>query len=408
MGRRLVLAVVLLLAGARAVSAMEPTVVVLSWDGVRHDYPDRTALPALARMARDGVRAARLVPPFPSSTFPSHVTLATGARVDRHGIVANAFRDRERGTFVYSNDASWIRSEPLWCAAERQGVRSAVFFWVGSETPWNGVAATYRKAPFDAAIGEDEKVRQLLAWLDLPDAERPRLLMSWWHGADAPGHRDGPDAPSVTAAMAQQDAALGRLLAGIDARGLWDAVTLIVVSDHGMTTIDAAVDARAVLADAGIAAEVWNSEAVASVWLTDPSRRDAALRVLGRVDGVTTYPADGLPPDWHYDVPDRIGDVVAVVEPPRLFAAHGLWDRLVRRFSLWLGRHQGGHGYDPRRPDMQGIFFALGRGVHAGTQLGEVSALDVAPTVAALLGIAPPREAEGRALSAFGVPALER
>ena len=92
-------------AAGDAAVARQPTVVVLSWDGVRHDYPDRTTLPNLARIARDGARAERLVPPFPSSTFPSHVTLATGARVDRHGIVANAFRDRTRGPFVYLNDA---------------------------------------------------------------------------------------------------------------------------------------------------------------------------------------------------------------------------------------------------------------------------------------------------------------
>ena len=176
--RILPLIVALMLPLATHAVARQPTVVVLSWDGVRHDYPDRTTLPNLARIARDGARAERLVPPFPSSTFPSHVTLATGARVDRHGIVANAFRDRTRGPFVYLNDASWIRAEPLWAAAERQGVRSAVFFWVGSETPWNGVAATYRKAPFDTNVGEEEKVRQLLAWIDLPPAERPRLLMS--------------------------------------------------------------------------------------------------------------------------------------------------------------------------------------------------------------------------------------
>ena len=37
--------------------ATVPVVIVLSWDGVRHDYPDRAQLPALSRMAREGVRA---------------------------------------------------------------------------------------------------------------------------------------------------------------------------------------------------------------------------------------------------------------------------------------------------------------------------------------------------------------
>ena len=58
----------------------------------------------------------------------------------------------------------------------------------------------------------------------------------------------------------------------------------------------------------------------------------------------------------------------------------------------------GAHGYDPKLPDMGAIFFALGRGVPAGTKLGEVRAIDVAPTVAALLEIEPPQSSEGRPL----------
>ena len=81
---------------ARAAFAGEPTVIVLSLDGVRADYPDRGALPGFARMAREGLRAERLESVFPPITFPAHVSLATGAPVDRHGIVANAFVDRAK------------------------------------------------------------------------------------------------------------------------------------------------------------------------------------------------------------------------------------------------------------------------------------------------------------------------
>ena len=120
-----VLAFVLLLSGAAAAAPPEPPVViVLSWDGTRYDYPERAQTLALARMQRDGARADRLTPVFPSSTFPNHVSLATGTYVDRHGIIGNRFKDDAGRVFDYSNDASWIAAEPLWIAAERQGVRS--------------------------------------------------------------------------------------------------------------------------------------------------------------------------------------------------------------------------------------------------------------------------------------------
>jgi predicted AlkP superfamily pyrophosphatase or phosphodiesterase len=105
--------------------APAPTVILLSLDGVRYDYLDRDELPAFARIAREGLRADALEPVFPSSTFPNHVSLATCAPADRHGIVANTFQDRTRGGFDYSNDASWIEAEPLWVAAERQGERAS-------------------------------------------------------------------------------------------------------------------------------------------------------------------------------------------------------------------------------------------------------------------------------------------
>jgi predicted AlkP superfamily pyrophosphatase or phosphodiesterase len=72
------------------------TVIIVSLDGVRHDYLDRAPFPAFDRIAREGLRAARLVPVYPSNTFPGHVSLATGATPAVHGIVDNLFWDRAR------------------------------------------------------------------------------------------------------------------------------------------------------------------------------------------------------------------------------------------------------------------------------------------------------------------------
>ena len=123
-------------------SAERPVVIVLSWDGVRHDYLDRAEFPGLGRIEKNGLRAERLIPVFPSNTFPNHVALATGTYPDRHGIVDNVFRDGERGIHDYAADGSWIDAEPIWVTAERQLVRAAIFFWPGSETDWRGIGAS--------------------------------------------------------------------------------------------------------------------------------------------------------------------------------------------------------------------------------------------------------------------------
>lgn len=381
-------------------------VILLSLDGVRPDYLDRDELPALTRMAEEGMRAEALLPVFPSSTFPNHVSIATCAPADRHGIVANSFVDRSRGRFHYSNDASWIEAEPLWVTAERQGVRAATFFWVGSETPWHGVAASYREAPFDSGVSEAEKVDRILGWLDLPPAERPRLVMSWWHGADSEGHRHGPDAPETRAALRAQDRELGRLLAGLDARGAWPATTLLVVSDHGMTELGGSVDPLGVLGGLGIGARFVSGGPFGHLFLDDPARAAEAAAALDAVDGVQAWTRDAIPDALRYRHPTRSGDVFVLAEPPlRLGGGSRAGDLRVTLGRLF-GRTLGVHGYDAaHHPEMRAVFLALGRGVPAGAKQGPVRALDVAPTVTRLLGIEPPKSCEGRPIEGILAPA---
>jgi arylsulfatase A-like enzyme len=393
--------VLLLLALGRADA--KPVVILLSFDGVRHDYLERDGLPAFERIAREGARAEALVPIFPSTTFPNHVALATGTHADRHGIVGNKFLDATLGEFDYGNDARFLDAEPLWAAAERQGVAAATFFWVGSETDWRGVGARYRKTPFDPKVSEKEKVAQILAWLDLPEAERPGLIMAWWHGADHAGHDHGPDAKQTRAALRAQDRELGKLLAGIDARKAWADTTLLVVSDHGMTSYAKTLDVRAVLAEAGVRTRrVIHAVATAQIHLTKPAQAGRAVEVLRALPGVQAWPRDEIPERLRYRHP-RAGDVVALAEPPlALLPAN---DRGARFGGLrrLLGGALGAHGYDPgRHPEMHGIFVALGRGVPKGARLPRVRAIDVAPTVTRLLGIAPPASAEGTPIPALG------
>jgi predicted AlkP superfamily pyrophosphatase or phosphodiesterase len=398
---RLALGALLALALALPAAA-KPVVIVLSLDGVRHDYLVRKGLPNFARVAAGGARADALIPVFPSLTFPNHVSLATGARTDRHGIVANHFIDPELGEFDYGNDARFLDAEPIWAAAERQGVRAATFFWVGSETDWRGVGATYRMAPFDTKVQEREKVKQILAWLGLPESERPGLILCWWHGADHAGHRYGPDAPETAQALRAQDRELGRLLDGIEARGGWNEVTLVVVSDHGMSAPGEVVDARERLAAAGIRARVFQGGALAHVYLKRPADADRAVQTLAAVPGVEAWRRDAVPERLRYRSP-RNGDVVALAAPPLALldggrgGLRGWWQGVVG------GARGGVHGYDPEAsPEMRAIFLARGRGVPAGARLGVVRTIDVAPTVARLLGIAPPAQAEGEPIAVIG------
>ena len=117
---RLALALALVLAVSPAHSARgeeRPVVILLSWDGTRHDYPERVKTIALARMQREGARAARITPVFPSSTFPNHVSLATGTYVDRHGISRTSSRASRAVRIQQRSELD--QAEPLWIAASQ-------------------------------------------------------------------------------------------------------------------------------------------------------------------------------------------------------------------------------------------------------------------------------------------------
>jgi hypothetical protein len=122
-----------------------------------------------------------------------------------------------------------------------------------------------------------------------------------------------------------------------------------------------------------------------------------AERALSGVAGITVDRRDALPASLRLRHPTRTGDLVVRAEPPYTLAP-GNW---LARVGDLLGRRRGLHGYPPEHPDMAGIFLVLGRGVPPGARPDAVRTIDVAPTIAKLLGIDPPRNAEGRPIDAI-------
>lgn len=379
------------------------TVIVISVDGVRHDYPDMDSWPAITRIIEQGVRADRLIPVYPSDTLPTNVTIATGTYPDKHGIVGNSFYDHKRGLYAPEADENWLMAEPLWATAERQGVIAAVYFWIGSETPWRGNVATYRKHPINVKRKEKVKVNQILDWLDLPLKKRPRLIMSHWPGVDALAHMKGPNHPEVAKQIRRQDAQLERLMRGLDERKLWKQTTLIVVSDHGMTEVNKFIFVHKLLTKNGVQARVTGSAALQNIYLEDKADQGKAFALLQQEANSTgqmeVRKQSQMSPAWRLFYKDRTGDFIVTTSPPYSLIAPTPVQRaghaLMQKARGW---RLGMHGYDPMHPDMGGIFLAFGRGAPAGMKIKGAHQIDIAPTVAALLGIEPPLQAEGRVL----------
>jgi len=403
------LALLALLAFARSAAAAEPspaaaappTVILISLDGTR--LADVAERPLFRRLAERGAAADGLVPVFPSNTFPNHVTFVTGVEPDRHGIVNNAFRDPVRGVYRYDDDPTWLEAEPLWSLLARAGIPSASYHWVGSEGAWRDGLGPKHWERFDSRVPARRKMDRILEWLALADpAERPRFVTCWLRGADATGHRLGPATPESAQALDEQEAALAQLVAGLEARGLLASTTLLLVSDHGMARVARTLDLEEELGAAGVRANVIGGGGFATVQLgrgagqREPEQRRAAVRRAVEVAhklGLEAFAHGETPPDWPTANP-RFGDLVVVAPVgTAIVDGHGALAAPAAALGLDL---QGAHGHRPEAPEMAGIFFALGRGVGPGARPGRVRALDVAPTVLALLGQPQPAAMTGR------------
>ncbi|MFY9570838.1 MAG: ectonucleotide pyrophosphatase/phosphodiesterase, partial [Blastocatellia bacterium] len=134
---------------SRSIKDLRPTVILISIDGFRYDYLEKHEPPTLRSLARDGVQAKWMIPSFPSKTFPNHYTLVTGLYPQNHGIVENNVFDKSfNAMFTMSKreevqNGRWWLGEPIWVAAERQGQKTAPYFFPGSEAEIAGTRPTY-------------------------------------------------------------------------------------------------------------------------------------------------------------------------------------------------------------------------------------------------------------------------
>lgn len=375
------------------ISSAAPTVVMVSFDGMRHDMLDRAATPHFDRLARAGVRASGLIPGYPSKTFPNHYSLATGLYPARHGLVDNAFYDPvlaasfRLGDAEAVGDGRWYGGEPLWVTAEAQGVRTASFFWVGTEAEIGGVRPSRFKT-YDGSFPYEARVDSVLSWLSLPPDERPRLVMLYFSEPDNTGHGHGPDAAAVDSAVAHMDGLLGRLLDGLDGLSDGDEIHRVIVSDHGMIAVPTD---RVVFLDDAVALDgirVMNNTTQALLYFDGDTARIAGVqRALGeRLAHASAYRPGETPARWRYRDNDRIGDLVVAADPG--------WILRTRSGRPWGGG--GMHGWDPGHPDMHGIFLAAGPRIEPGSHVPAFENVHVYPFVARLLGIEPAAGIDGR------------
>ena len=365
----------------------KPYVILVSLDGFRYDYPRIYHSPNLDALGARGASAPEgMIPAYPSITFPNHYTIVTGLYPEHHGIVANVFYDPARKQ-VYSykdqqtvTDGTWYGGTPLWVLAEQQGMRSACFFWPGSEANIQGVLPSYYMK-YDAKFPNQNRVEQVLEWLQLPPERRPHFITLYFSDVDSAGHAHGPDSAEVGAAVREVDDEIGRLVEGVAKLNL--RVDVVVVADHGMAKVEGDWINLDHYFDTGLLEKGVES-------LMYPKSEAAAAKIYAALDGKSdkfkVYRNDAVPEGLHFDGNAREGDPVVVPSGPYLIRVNA--PPAAADAMHPSGPPVGMHGYDPAHmPEMKAIFFAAGPDIRRGEKVGPFENVNLYPMIAHILGL---------------------
>ena len=346
----------------------DPIVIMIGVDGLRADTLERMRAPNLQSLADTGVRA-NMIPAMPTKTFVNFYSLATGLHPKNHGFVSNYPYDRELGRqFDRQTDVSdpmWWGGEPIWITAEKQGVKAATYFWVGSEVEIDGVRPSFWK-PYQQNKDYAERVEEVLQWLALPEKQRPRLITLYFSAVDSAAHDFGVGSSQEREAVAKVDKHIGDLLLGLSKLGLKQRANIVIVADHGMVNLS---DQRVINLDPWLDLSAFivpdwssNSTSVHAPFLNlyaAPTLVDAAYNKLYKAHPKMRVLRRGnFPTDYHFDHPQREPDLMLLADTG--WSIYASRDKRQPLPMLKLGRSVATHGYDNQDPLMHATFIASG------------------------------------------------
>ncbi|MEJ7645823.1 MAG: ectonucleotide pyrophosphatase/phosphodiesterase [Chryseolinea sp.] len=369
-----------------------PYVILVSFDGFRHDYVDLFNAIHFKAFIKKGAQAS-LIPSFPSKTFPNHYTLVTGLYPGNHGLVDNSFYDPTRKVFYSMGNKARVRDpyfyggKPLWQLARAHKIKSASYFWVGTEVP--GDAPDY-VIPYNETIADSARVDQVLAWLALPSADRPHFITLYFSSPDTEGHDFGPESNETRQAVMHADSILARLMKGVEKVRL--PVNVLLVSDHGMRGLkqeeSSYIFLEEVMNTRDSSVRISNGGTQVHIYLKT-ERQDSLFALLrSKSLHFDVMTEDQFPARWHYQS-QRSGDIL-------LTAHDGYYFRDRSRKSYREANKKsstfGVHGYDPSIvAEMKGIFYASGPNILPGARIDSFENIHVYPFIARILGLTIPK-----------------
>lgn len=393
-------------------------VVVISIDG----FPafaledPKLPIPTLRMLAAQGAIARGMRTINPSVTWPNHTAMVTGVNASIHQVLFNGRLMKSTPTSAprvepWRDKAEMVHAPTVYDIAHKAGLTTAQVDWVAITNPgtinWEFAERPSVKGAIEQemiAAGEvteteiAEFFKSNAAWRDLLWARaasfitrkhKPNLGLYHFLNLDGTHHTYGPRTSAGITAMAYADTLVRQIVDATRAAGTYDRTTFIIVSDHGFRSVKKYIRGNVATKQAGIeGVTVIPEGGSALVYIHDPADRQKLTprlkELFSKTEGVariyepSEYGEIGFPTPQQSD---QAPDLALTPKPTYGFGGGSEGALINEPFQ------SGSHGFLSSDPDMNAIFIASGRGIKPGTKLDVINNVDVAPTIASLLGL---------------------
>jgi predicted AlkP superfamily pyrophosphatase or phosphodiesterase len=430
----LAVAILSLVVDPAVTQATDRHVVMILIDGLpAYLFGDSHAsLPVIRGLASEGVLAeGGMRTSDPTITWPNMTTLITGCHADRHGVLFNGGLER-RGPgelvqyFESRTQQELVRVPLLFDVLQQAGKTAAAINWpctrgstsIDDNFPDVPGALAYTTPRIKDEMArkrllerytEDNEVVQDEIWTDIACTiirdRMPRFLALHLNTVDSVHHRYGPKSLAGYAAAAFNDANVGRVLAALDGAKVRDQTAVFIVADHGFIAVPKAIRPNAVLRREGlltfregriVSGRVLTIPAggTAMVYLTDPATaaqdRKEVIRLFQGAEGIAAVVEPTHYAHYHLPQPrdnQAMGDLLLAAKQGYTFSLDATGDELIIANP---NPTAGTHGFLSTEAQMNAIFVAAGAGIKTGTRVATIDNINVAPTIARLLGVSLP------------------
>ncbi|HYG78327.1 MAG TPA: alkaline phosphatase family protein [Planctomycetota bacterium] len=399
--------------------------------------------PTLKKLAAEGAIAGGMKISNPAVTWPNHTTLVTGVQPLKHGVLFNGLLTRQ-GPGKPNKFEPWrdkkemVRVPTVYDAAFNAGLTTAHVDWIPTQNAgtfsWEFTERSDPKGPVEQAMVAagmmsqkdlDEFGKRNIVFRDeiwtragefLITKHKPNLLLFHLLTTDASNHKYGPGTLPSFSAYAYADSCIRRLIDALHAAGMKDRYTMFVTTDHGFKTAKRIIRPDALLRKEGLlkrsGATITSCDVVSKsgggysmLYITDPAKKAeltprlkelfSPIEGIAKVYDPSEYAAIELPSPTSNE---GCGDLYLAAKPNYAFNDSFAEGDIVVDVSADPSLYPGHHGYLNDDPQLNGVFLAFGYGIKKGVTIETMRNIDVAPTIAKLLGVELPN-VDGKVLT---------